>query len=103
MAAPADEVSARAQSPKAEGPIKPGPHANAIHPQKVLRCPSCDYAPIVISNGTSKIRTRVLIFTENGNVMGICPKCKAYLKLPIALTSRTSPKRDENTGKNTGA
>jgi hypothetical protein len=27
----------------------------------------------------------VLIFVDNGNVMGICPKCKANLKVPVSF------------------
>lgn len=52
-----------------------------------IKCPNCGYAFIEKSNGKSRIRTRVLVFDESGNAMGICPKCKTNLKLPIALTT----------------
>ncbi len=50
-----------------------------------IKCPACGYGFITRVNGKRKLRTRVLIFTENGDAMGICPKCKANLKVPISL------------------
>ena len=35
----------------------------------------------------------VQIFTKNGNTMGICPKCKTNLKVPITLDRRTTPRK----------
>jgi len=54
-----------------------------------MKCPSCGFNLIRRTNGKYKLRTRVLIFTRNGNTMGICPKCKTNLKIPIALDSNT--------------
>lgn len=50
-----------------------------------VNCPACGYSFITGTNGKRKLRTRVLVFTENGNTMGICPKCKVNLKVPVML------------------
>lgn len=56
-----------------------------------VNCPVCGYGIIAGTNGKRKLRTRVLIFNENGNTMGICPKCKTNLKVPVALVAHISP------------
>jgi hypothetical protein len=56
--------------------------------QESIKCPRCGYSFITKVNGKSKLRTRVLVFAENGNTMGICPKCKTNLKVPVVLDSR---------------
>ena len=56
--------------------------------QESVKCPSCGYSFITKVNRKCKLRTRVLIFVENGNTMGICPKCKTNLKVPVTLMSR---------------
>jgi len=53
-----------------------------------IKCPRCGYSFITNVNRKCKLRTRVLIFVENGNTMGICPKCKTNLKVPVTLMSR---------------
>jgi hypothetical protein len=50
-----------------------------------LLCPACGYRFITKVNGKHKLRTRVLVFAENGNTMGICPNCRTHLKVPVAL------------------
>lgn len=59
-----------------------------IHEESV-KCPRCGYSFITKASGKQKLRTRVLVFVDNGNVMGICPKCKANLKVPVSF--RGSP------------
>ena len=49
------------------------------------RCPDCGFSCIVGTSEKRKIRTRVLIFSDNGEAMGICPRCKTQLRLPIVL------------------
>lgn len=50
-----------------------------------VRCPACGYSFITTTNGKYKLRTRILVFTQTGNTMGICPKCKTNLKVPVAF------------------
>jgi DNA-directed RNA polymerase subunit RPC12/RpoP len=79
------------ESPEASG--KMDPYDSSQRPeidvrQESVKCPSCGYSFITKVNGKCKLRTRVLIFVENGNTMGICPKCKTNLKVPVTLMSR---------------
>lgn len=53
--------------------------------QKDIMCPLCGYSFITESNGKHKLRTRILVFIDNGNTMGICPQCKAQLKVPVSI------------------
>ena len=52
-----------------------------------LRCPVCGYRFITRVDGKHKLRTRVLIFTKDRKAMGICPNCRAHLKVPVALNN----------------
>ena len=63
--------------------------------QESVKCPSCGYSFITKVNGKCKLRTRVLIFVENGNTMGICPKCKTNLKVPVSFGDDVAPSRNE--------
>jgi len=71
--------------------------------EESVKCPRCGYSFITKTSGKQKLRTRVLVFVENGNVMGICPKCKANLKVPVSFRGGTtegnaagSPKRPKD-------
>ena len=64
------------QSPGGRGPD---------HEEESIKCPVCGYGFITRSNGKKKLRTRILVFAKNGDAMGICPKCKTNLKVPVAL------------------
>ena len=56
-----------------------------------VNCPSCGYSFITNSNGKKKLRTRILVFVKNGNAMGICPRCKANLKVPVSVGDLRPP------------
>lgn len=89
------------ESPEASG--KMDPYDSSQRPeidvrQESVRCPSCGYSFITTIDGKCKLRTRVLIFVENGNTMGICPKCKTNLKVPVSLGDHVAPSRNEGTG-----
>lgn len=53
-----------------------------------LNCPVCGYSIVAGVNGKRKLRTRVLVFNENGNTMGICPKCKTNLRIPVVFANK---------------
>ena len=89
------------ESPEASG--KMDPYDSSQRPeidvrQESVRCPSCGYSFITTIDGKCKLRTRVLIFVENGNTMGICPKCKTNLKVPVSLGNHVDPAGDERSG-----
>lgn len=65
----------------------PSPSENDAKRQSI-KCPSCGYDFITKTNGKCKLRTRILVFAESGNTMGICPKCKTSLKVPVTLCNR---------------
>jgi hypothetical protein len=79
-------------------PAVPGKEAPA-HKNDRVKCPSCGYSFITDSNGKKKLRTRVIVFVENGNAMGICPKCRANLKVPVSLVEDSPDGSSEKEGR----
>lgn len=70
-----------------------GPLSGNVPPdayEETVKCPRCGYSFITKTSGKQKLRTRVLVFVGNGNVMGICPKCKANLKVPVSFRGGVS-------------
>jgi len=93
MAVPKDNITAN------------GRHRKSRAGMKSMKCPLCGFNFIRKTDGKCKLRTRVLIFNRNGNTMGICPKCKTGLKVPISLSNAQARtlalgerKRDGGTG-----
>jgi ribosomal protein S27E len=53
----------------------------------MMKCPNCGRILIETnSDGTKKLRTRMLLFESDGT-KAICPSCKAEVLVPVILMS----------------
>jgi hypothetical protein len=57
----------------------------------MVKCPECGRIILDTSDGSRKLRARVLLFEDDGTI-AVCPQCKAGVKVPVSLNgAQTTP------------
>lgn len=53
----------------------------------------------VLDDGTTRIRTRLLLVDEDGDVTAMCPQCKTHHKLPLMLSAKADAEKPKTQSK----